>query len=244
MAKKTMAVIGMVVLALIISVLGWNILDRKNEESSPQEESAGIEKQEEEVVESKGITVAIDPGHGGYDPGKVGINGALEKDINLEISVLVKEALEEVGYTVVMTREEDVQVQDLSQSFSKTKDLDARVEIMNQEDIHLAISIHQNSYTAEEVKGAQVFYYEESKVGESMASMMQEALREVDPENHRQIKANNSYYLLKRTTRPTIIVECGFLSNMNEANMLIDMTYQKEMAHAIVNGVEKYVESL
>lgn len=247
MMVKIRGVVAVAVLAIIMALLGANIVSTKKGITNPEEIIAeGDQSEEPDVVkvEEKGMTIAIDPGHGGYDPGKVGINGALEKDVNLEISLMVEEKLQLLGYEVIMTREEDVQVQSVEESFSKTKDLDARVQILNQEGVDVAISIHQNSYTTEDVKGAQVFYYTSSQEGESIAAVMQESLREVDKDNHRQIKGNDSYYLLKRTTPPIIIVECGFLSNMTEANKLISQNYQKEMAEAIVKGIENYLESL
>ena len=104
------------------------------------------------------------------------------------------------------------------------------------------VSIHQNSYPEEYVKGAQVFYYGQSTEGEALAKKIQSSLVEhLDPENHRVEKANESYYLLKKTPTPTVIVECGFLSNSEEAKLLETEEYQDKVAWAIMMGIEQYM---
>lgn len=177
----------------------------------------------------------------GTIPGKVGVNNALEKDINLDISIKVEKLLVEAGYEVIMTRTTDSGMTENGNELGKVSDLEARVKLINESNANLAISIHQNSYTSAEVKGAQVFYFDASSEGMEAAKIMQESLLNIDSDNHRQIKGNGSYYLLKRTTPPTIIVECGFLSNMEEANNLCDETYQTEVAVSIANGVDAYL---
>ena len=183
-------------------------------------------------------TVVLDAGHGGSDPGKVGINGALEKDLNLQITMRIKEMLEKKGIQVVLTRQTDEMLCQANASNRKQEDMKRRVELINEAKPFLAVSIHQNSYTDLQVLGAQVFYYSESEEGKKMAECMQNALLEADPDNTRQAKANDSYYLLKRTQVPTIIVECGFLSNPLEAEKLKTKEYQETIANAIVNGIE------
>ena len=106
----------------------------------------------------------------------------------------------------------------------------------------LSVSIHQNSYPQEEIKGAQVFYYTHSGEGKKAAEIMQESLLVLDDTNHRKAKANDTYYLLKRTESPTIIVECGFLTNTEEAGLLKQEEYQKKVAEAIVAGIKAYME--
>lgn len=207
------------------------------------EQTEALSDETEEDVEDVTIlgTIVLDPGHGGDDPGKVGINLALEKDLNLIIANKVADMLTEKGYEVVMTREEDTGVGGES-NLSNVEDLADRVELINETNPILCVSIHQNSYEVEEIKGAQVFYYTNSIEGEILAQCVQDALLEIDTDNTRQIKGNDTYYLLCRTQVPTIIVECGFLSNMEEANKLIDDTYQTEIANAIVKGVEAYLQ--
>ncbi len=188
--------------------------------------------------EKEKITIVIDAGHGSTDPGKVGINDVLEKDVNLLIAKQLNECLELKGITVVMTREDDSSMAD-----SKSADLSARVRLINQTKPNLAVSIHQNSYTSESVKGAQVFYHKNSEEGKAAAEILQETLLQVDPKNNRQAKADTNYYLLKNTEVPLVIVECGFLSNSEEADKLKTEEYQNQIAEAICTGIVKYLEN-
>ncbi len=191
--------------------------------------------------ENKRIVV-VDAGHGGDDPGKVGINGALEKEINLSVAGFVKEYLEAQDITVVMTRNSDDGLYHAESKNKKIEDLKNRLALIEASGASLAVSIHQNSYTSERVKGAQVFYYETSVEGEKAALLMQEQLRQgIEKENKRSAKKNGSYYLLKKSTVPTIIVECGFLSNGEEAELLSQEEYRKKMAWNIALGVMQYL---
>lgn len=185
--------------------------------------------------------VVLDPGHGGKDPGKVGADEELEKDINLAISLKVREKLEEDGMEVVMTREEDVMLSDGDADNKKLEDLNSRIDIINEQQPAIAVSIHQNSYSDPAVRGAQVFYFTHSDKGKQAAEALQKELLEFDQENTRDIKANDTYYLLKKTEVPTVIVECGFLSCPGEAELLTDEAYQEELAGAIAKGIESWV---
>ncbi|MCH5345135.1 MAG: N-acetylmuramoyl-L-alanine amidase [Acetatifactor sp.] len=197
-----------------------------------------------EVVKTQGPCVVIDAGHGGSDPGKVGINNALEKDINLQIAMLVKQYLEANDIQVVMTRETDEGLYDADASNKKVQDMKRRIALIDEADTLVTVSIHQNSYPEEYVHGAQVFYYDGSVEGRRLAEYIQNRLIEtVDPENTRQIKPNDSYYLLKKTGVPIVIVECGFLSNSMEAEKLISEDYQKEVAWAITIGILQYLNT-
>lgn len=190
------------------------------------------------------VCVVIDAGHGGIDPGKVGINNALEKDINLQVALLVKQYLEAEDIEVVMTRETEDGLYDDDASNKKVQDMKQRIAIMDEVKPDLTVSIHQNSYPEEYVHGGQVFYYTGSKEGQALAEKIQNQLIEkVDPENTRQIKANNSYYLLKKTNVPIVIVECGFLSNQAEAQKLCTPEYQERLAWAIHMGILQYINS-
>lgn len=195
-----------------------------------------------EKVKKGEVTVVIDAGHGEEDPGKIGINDALEKDVNLQIAKKIKKLLEKKDIKVVMTREDDTSLAKNGGESKKVQDMKARVELINKTKPDLAVSIHQNSYHEEDIHGAQVFYFTHSTDGERAAGIMQKALLAVDPENHRQEKADDGYYLLRRTEVPTIIVECGFLSNREEAEKLVDKEYQEKIAEAVVQGIEGFVQ--
>lgn len=187
--------------------------------------------------------VWIDPGHGGADPGKVGVGDVLEKDINLQISMLLKEELQKRDIEVLMTRTEDVDLAEEGASSRKVSDLNNRCKLMNESDAALTICVHQNSFTDPSVKGAQVFYCSGSEDGRKVAELIQTSIREnVDPDNAREIKENDSYYMLKNTGIPIVIVECGFLSNAEETELLKDAEYQAKIAQAIAEGVLKYFD--
>ena len=189
--------------------------------------------------------IVIDAGHGGSDPGKVGINGALEKDVNLSIALKLKEFLEANDIAVVLTRETEDGLYDADASKKKVQDMKRRVSIIEETAPVLTVSIHQNSYPEEYVHGAQVFYYETSTEGKKLAETIQTRLvQDIDPENKRQVKSNDSYYLLKKTPTPIVIVECGFLSNQEEAEKLCTQLYQEKVAWAIHLGILQYLNSL
>ena len=186
--------------------------------------------------------VVIDAGHGGMDPGKIGINNMAEKDINLSIAWKVKKYLEFNDVRVVMTRESDQGLNDPDASNKKVQDMKRRLELIEDTDPDLAVSIHQNSYPEEYVHGAQVFFYADSPVGKQLAELLQAQLVEkADPDNTRQIKPNDSYYLLKKTSVPIVIVECGFLSNWEEAEKLCGEAYQEKIAWAICVGILQHL---
>ena len=183
------------------------------------------------------IIIVIDPGHGGVDPGKVSKTGVEEKDINLEIAFYLKEYLSSQDFVVYMTREDDSGLYEESASNKKTSDLNNRIRFMKTHDADCFVSIHQNSYPDETISSAQVFYNGE---GTELAEYIQSSLLSVDPQNHRAAKFSSDYFLLKNATIPSVIVECGFLSNPTEASKLTDDSYQKQLAYAICIGICQY----
>ena len=181
--------------------------------------------------------------HGGSDPGKVGVNDALEKDINLALALKLRDLLEKKEITVILTRDSDASLAPLDATNKKASDMQKRCQIISDANPIFTISLHQNSYPAEEVKGAQVFYYSQSEQGKELAEILQSSLvSRVDPQNKRTAKANESYYLLKKTPTPTVIVECGFLSNPTEADLLLDEAYQDKLVRAVYMGILEYLE--
>jgi N-acetylmuramoyl-L-alanine amidase len=189
--------------------------------------------------------VVIDAGHGGIDPGKIGVDDSLEKELNLIIAKKVQTLLMQQDVEVIMTRETDKGLYEEKTSNKKVQDLKNRCNLINETDPDCVVSIHQNSYHEEGASGAQVFYYAASAEGKQLAETLQaELIRYADPENHRQAKANESYYLLKKTSVPIVIVECGFLSNWEEAKKLQEDAYQSQIAWAISMGVLSYLNCL
>ncbi len=189
------------------------------------------------------FTIVIDPGHGGRDPGKVGTAGTLEKDINLQIALYLKEILESQDIKVIMTRTEDKDLSTATTNF-KISDMKERVSLLQKSNADLVISIHQNSYTDPKVYGAQCFYHTNSTEGKELASIIQNKIITATKQTKiREIKSNNDYYLLKHSPVPTVIAECGFLSNPKEEQLLITDTYQRKMAWAIHLGILQYLNN-
>ena len=189
--------------------------------------------------------VVIDPGHGGPDGGAVGADGAVEKDINLAISLKLRSFFLASGFKVTMTRDDDRTICDKSCKTlrsMKTSDLHNRLRIANRNPGALFISIHQNIYVDSVYSGAQVFYSQNNAESKALAQQLQTNIRSLlQPQNTREIKpAQDNLYILYNAKSPAVMVECGFLSNMAECKKLEDDGYQNKMAFAIYNGVLRY----
>lgn len=169
----------------------------------------------------------------------------MEKDINLSISVMLKKFLEAQDVKVIMTRSDENGLYDENASNKKVQDMKRRISIIEEAQPDIVVSIHQNSYHEEYVHGAQVFYYNGSVTGKKMAELIQKRfILSVDSDNKREAKANDSYYLLKKTSRPIVIVECGFLSNSAEAEKLNTREYQEKTAWAVHMGIMQYLNGM
>ena len=192
--------------------------------------------------EKKKYIVCVDPGHGGTDPGKVGINGQLEKDINLAIAKKLKTYLEASDVTVVLTRDKDMGLYSSGDAHKKMADMRKRCQLIEEVKPDLVISIHQNSYHEEAIRGGQVYYYKTSVRGKKLAQILQERFDYVlGDANKRQAKANDNYYLLLHVKEPIIIAECGFLSNWEEAEKLETKEYQDRLAWTLHMGIMEYL---
>lgn len=188
------------------------------------------------------VQIVLDPGHGGEDPGMVGVDGLEEKGINLEIAQKLQDILKKLGYSVEMTRQEDKGLYDAGSPNKKAQDMQRRIAFLKEKAPALTVSIHQNSFSDPGVKGPQVFYYESSEKGKKLAEKIQEALNQLlKPERPRNVKGNTSYYLLKKSPCPLVIVECGFLTNPQEAELLQQEAYQEKTAEAIAEGIRQYL---
>jgi N-acetylmuramoyl-L-alanine amidase len=183
-----------------------------------------------------GKVVVIDAGHGGWDPGKVGKNDTLEAHINLAITEDLQILLDLAGATVFLTRAQDMALAD-----TKDADLSARAAMPTDMRADIFVSIHQNAFHAGNVSGAQAFYYEDSQESKQLAEAIQARLGSfLDPQNRKKAKADDNYYLLKKTETPAVIVECGFLTNEAEAGMLTREDYQEKVAWGIYLGILDY----
>lgn len=186
--------------------------------------------------------VMLDAGHGGNDPGKVGVDGSLEKDINLAITLKLKEYLEQSDVKVILTREDDKGLYKEKDSSKKMADMKERCRRIAEAEPDIVVSIHQNSYHQEAISGGQVFYYKGSEKGKKLAETIQKRFDYVLGEkNTRAAKANDNYYLLLHVKCPIVITECGFLSNWSEASRLNSKEYQDRIAWTIHMGIMEYL---
>lgn len=177
----------------------------------------------------------IDPGHGGEDGGATDSMGRRESEINLGISLRLRDLLHLMGVRTVMLREEDRSIETEGHTIAarKVSDIRNRVRITNEIPNARLISVHQNFYPEGKYRGAQVFY-SPTPGSQAWAEALQELLNtQVDPNNHRVCKPGRDIYLLDHVQCPAILVECGFLSNAEEAALLQEPSYQKRIAAAI-----------
>lgn len=187
--------------------------------------------------------IIIDAGHGGEDGGAV-VGDVIEKDINLAISEDVSDLLNFFGYNVTMTRTGDTSLSDEGESIKirKNNDMKERLKLFNSDKNNLVISIHQNKFSNASSKGTQVFYSPNNENSKTLADCIKHSVKStLQPENERESKAaGNGIYLLKNSTQPAVIVECGFISNKEECQLLLDDNYQKQIALAISTGFLDY----
>ncbi len=183
--------------------------------------------------------IVLDPGHGGFDPGAIGYRTNVEeKKINLTIAMYVKAELEQRGYRVILTRETD---QALAQS--KLADMEKRREMIENSGADLAMSIHQNSTPDHSASGPVVLYYPSSQEGKQIALAIQAKLNEaLKPDRPRAVMPDDSMYILKSGEMPALIVECGFMSNAKEEQLLQEEEYQQKIAKAIADGVTQAMQ--
>ena len=183
---------------------------------------------------SNGITIVIDAGHGGADGGVTGITtGTKESDINLSISKYLAKYLQNDGYNVILTRSDSAAVCS-GIKYNKREDMRARKEILSSASPDLVISIHCNAYPVSSVNGAQTFFA--SSAGERYARLVQNYFNDVLNDRARQA-AVGDYYILNCSEYPSILCECGFLSNPQDESKLITASYQQKLAYTIYSAV-------
>lgn len=195
----------------------------------------------------KKATIVVDAGHGGEDGGAVGVNGLVEKDINLAIALALAENLKANNFQVILVRDGDYSVGDQSLSTvaeRKRSDTKNRVRLVEETGECLLVSIHQNQFSQSQYSGAQMFYSPNNPESAQLAECIRESVvSSLQPDNTRQNKeAGEEIYLLTHCQVPAVLVECGFLSNPEEANLLSQEAYQQDMAAAIYNGIVSFLE--
>ncbi|ELC8427382.1 N-acetylmuramoyl-L-alanine amidase CwlD [Clostridium perfringens] len=195
-------------------------------------------------AEENNKVIVIDPGHGGIDGGAKSENGVIEKDINLSISLKTKAALESKGYKVIMTRSEDIGLYTEGKKVreKKIEDLGNRVKIKKENKCDAFISIHQNMFPQKNCKGAQV-WSANNEPSQKLGKIIQQKFKEeVDQNNKREAKvAKKEYKILNDGYEgASVIVECGFLSNPEECELLGKEDYQNKIANTLANAIDEY----
>ena len=193
--------------------------------------------------------IIIDAGHGGIDGGAVAADGTVEKDINLDIALMMNEYLQNLGYSTILTRDDDISIHDSSAETTRQKkvsDLHNRLEIINSNPGCIFVSVHQNYYTQSKYSGTQVFYSVNNPDSEKLAQSIQASVVSLlQPENNRQIKqSGSSIFLLHNSVVPSVLVECGFLSNPEETEKLKNESYRKQMAQAVCKGIINFLNGI
>jgi len=194
----------------------------------------------------RSTVVVIDAGHGGRDPGASGRGGVTEEEVNLKIALKLRRLIEQGGGTAIMIREDDSGLYTEGGNVTgtrKSEDLKNRHALINSCGADILISIHLNSFPQSQYYGAQTFYMKDEDKSRKLAENIQkELIKVLDRGNHRKAKAVDSIYILKNNNMPGALVECGFLSNSEEEQLLDDEHYQEKIAWSIFVGVIKYLE--
>lgn len=233
--KKKTAVYGfLVVLAVTILVLLAAAREATQDITTPVTGESPI----------SGKIILVDPGHGGFDAGAAD-NGVSEKDINLSVALKLKGFLEEQGAKVLMTREEDKATADEKREYgvsAKTSDLRNRRKMIQSSGADVFVSVHMNKFPQPKYWGAQVFYAAEPTESKRLGESIQKALPDTLGDGNTRVakQADKSIYILKAAPIPSVIVECGFLSNPKEAQKLQQSDYQNKVAWAISMGIYDY----
>lgn len=203
---------------------------------------AANEIKEVDTVPSHNYTVVIDAGHGGSDPGSIGYKTKVrEADINLKLSKMLQEKLKSAGINVVMTRTDDNALLEGSGKKWKQEDMRLRKELIKNVRPNMVISLHQNSYTNHSYRGAQVFYDKTSNISKEIADFIQAEFKKA---LSKSIKATSpgDYFMLKCTYAPSVIVECGFLSNEYDEKLLLSEDYQEKIINCIYKGIVNFLQ--
>ncbi|MEE0969321.1 MAG: N-acetylmuramoyl-L-alanine amidase [Clostridia bacterium] len=231
-----------VVLAVIAAVLIYlSVYAYKIIETYEKSEEGAVDAD----ISNAMPTVIIDAGHGGEDGGTEGKNGVKEKDLNLDIAFKLRDILKAYGMNVILTRSEDILLYDRNVDYKghkKSLDLKARLDIAKSVPDSIFVSIHMNAYPSDKYSGLQVWYSKNDTGSKLLADTVQSLIRErLQNENNRKIKAaDSSIYLLDRAVSPSVLVECGFLSNPAECEKLSDENYRRSVAFVISMAIMSY----
>jgi N-acetylmuramoyl-L-alanine amidase len=191
------------------------------------------------------MTVLIDAGHGGVDGGVSGRKtGIKESDVNLAVSLALKDILEDAGFAVVLTRKTEAGLYDTATKGFKKRDMKKRREIILEAKPDLVVSVHQNFYPTGRTRGAQVFYLKKDERAKRLAQKIQKSMNGLYEKEGVKPRTEQfgEYYILECSPYTSVIVECGFLSNLEDEKLLGKQSFQKKLAEAIARGVTAFVE--
>ena len=218
--KKNKAILVIVILIIIIGSLYFNIVRMSS-------------------LKFNGITIVLDAGHGGRDGGCVGINGSVEKDLNLKYTLRLKEKLTNKGYRIVLTRTNDDGLYSPLATNKKISDMNVRMEMIKKVNPNLVISIHMNSFADKSVSGANCFYKIDDEASIKCANLIQKSLHEycgVRSENAKK----GDYFMLNCSYYTSVLIECGFLSNVEEEKKLNTDEYLEKFTDAVEAAILLY----
>ena len=198
------------------------------------------------TIDNSDKVILIDPGHGGIDGGAKSKTGTIEKDINLQISLKLRDNLEEKGYKVYMTRDNDEGLYEKGNTVKEKKreDLNRRVEMKKETECDIFVSIHQNMFPQSKCYGAQV-WYASNENSYNLATVVQESIKQTVKDNNKRVAkpAAEAYLILRdKNEGASILVECGFLSNPDEESRLKSEDHQNLIVEGISDGIDKYFE--
>lgn len=194
------------------------------------------------ACKKENFKVVIDPGHGGVDPGVIGVNtGTKESELNLYLSKSLYQCFQAQGITAVMTRTADNGLYGTLSKGFKNRDLKRRVDICKEVNADIFISVHMNKYSDKSRRGAQVFYPAGNEESKALAKYIQDQLNGLAESTRECSPLAGDYYVLNNAVCPSVIVECGFLSNPEDENLLLNKDYRESLAHGIFYGVISFM---
>ena len=191
------------------------------------------------VSKTNGITIVLDAGHGGRDGGSVGVNGTIEKEINLEYVLMLKDKLVKNGFTVVLTRKNDYGLYSTTAKNKKQSDMNERLRIIKETNPNLVVSIHMNSFASSSARGAVTYYRNEDGSSKQCADYIQKSLKKFCNARMEKSKVGD-YFMLNCSYYTAVLIECGFISNPEEEMLLNDNSYKEQIVDAIYNGILLY----
>ena len=236
----TLSAALLVLIGGLLAVAAW----RKNDTNASSVPPAPSPAPTAVAGPLSGLTILVDPGHGGYDGGaRCRDSGVWEKELNLAVALEVQKALVSRGAAIIMTRSSDVDLCEENRPANLTKkrqDMLNRIAIATENSVGMVLSIHMNEYRTRTESGPQVFYRGGSDSGRLLAGCVQSALiGHLQPRKERAAMAGD-YFILQLDV-PSVLVECGFISNPAEEKLLLDAAYQARIGEAVASGVEEYL---